>query len=317
MKRSGIIILAGLIGLTGCSVQQVSSKGQSFMSRVAEQARRGSSRFPVEAKDSSRHVLDFSGSAEHILKLDTVTGFIHVTGYSGRSVEITAERTLQARTQADMDRAKREVTYDVRNNASTVGVIVDGPFRGYDGDRYSRADSRWDRPGSSSHDEPGYRVTVDFTVNVPRDTTLWLRTVNDGNIVVDKTSGDFDIANVNGAIEITDVNGSGKAITVNGPVKATFSENPKAATYFQTVNGEVTARFRPNLDADILIKTMNGDAFTDFSVTSLPRSPATTQRRDGMTVFRSDVSGYRIGRGGPEIRFETLNGNIRVIRQTN
>ena len=54
----------------------------------------------------------------------------------------------------------------------------------------------------------------------------------------------------------------------------------------------------------------------DYDVTALPRMVSTSERRNGKFVYRSDdFTGMRIGSGGPEFRFNTLNGSIRIINR--
>jgi DUF4097 and DUF4098 domain-containing protein YvlB len=159
-------------------------------------------------------------------------------------------------------------------------------------------------------------VKYDFTIRMPRDAALRLCTINDGDVTVTGTQGDFDVSNVNGSIEMKNVAGSGRAHTVNGPVTVTFTANPKQDTSFKTVNGNVDIRFRDGLAANFAMKTMNGGLFTDFDVQSMPAAaPPTGERRDGKFVYRlNEYTRVRVGSGGPEIKFETLNGNVRARR---
>jgi hypothetical protein len=64
------------------------------------------------------------------------------------------------------------------------------------------------------------------------------------------------------------------------------------------------------------MKTFNGGLYTDFDVQPLPgKVEAGGERRDGRFVYRANqFSRMRVGSGGPEIRFETLNGNVRARR---
>jgi DUF4097 and DUF4098 domain-containing protein YvlB len=151
---------------------------------------------------------------------------------------------------------------------------------------------------------------------VPGDVQLRLCTINNGDLTVDGTRGDFDVDNVNGRIVMTEVAGSGHAHTVNGGVKVSFTANPNAASSFKTVNGNVDVYFQDGLSADLRMKTMNGGLFTDFDAQPLPSLAATSsERRDGRFVYRAnEFTRVRVGRGGPEITFETLNGSVRAIR---
>ena len=67
--------------------------------------------------------------------------------------------------------------------------------------------------------------------------------------------------------------------------------------------------------SDLRFKTFNGEVYTDFDV--LPVStPAEAGVQAGKFVYRSRgaIRG-RVGNGGPELSFDTLNGTIRVHRE--
>ena len=177
--------------------------------------------------------------------------------------------------------------------------------------------AKWN-DGDFDHDRPRphYQVRFDFTIRVPRDAALRLCTVNGGDVIVDGTRGDFDVDNVNGLIEMRHIAGSGQAHTVNGPVTVTFTANPARTSSFKTVNGNVDVSFLEGLAADFAMKTMNGGLFTDFDAQPLAnRVAAAGERRNGKFVYRgNEFTRVRVGNGGPEITFETLNGNVRARR---
>ncbi|MBM3294364.1 MAG: hypothetical protein FJY82_07535 [Candidatus Aminicenantes bacterium] len=54
-------------------------------------------------------------------------------------------------------------------------------------------------------------------------------------------------------------------------------------------------------------------AYSDFATTALPGEPVKKEAIDGKTVFRrAGFTGVRVGKGGPEIRCDTLNGDIFI-----
>ena len=271
-----------------------------------------SSRFTVQEKDTIRRTLQFSGSANRMIELDNVFGSIHVAGTNGGSVEMVANRTIRAESQDRVRDAQRDVQLDVTDNAETVRIYVNGPFRcncpnGSDG--WRSFGTRWN--------DPGYRVDIDFDLTVPQGTKLRLRTVNSGDITVENTSGDFEVENVNGKIIMTDIRGSGRAETVNGRVTVSFAENPRSDSSFKSTNGAIEVSFQPNFTANLQMKTFNGGLFTDFDVTSLPIPAGSGERVNGKFVYRSNrFSGFRVGSGGPEIKFDGFNGDVRVLRRT-
>jgi hypothetical protein len=138
--------------------------------------------------------------------------------------------------------------------------------------------------------------------------------VNDGDIRIDGTSGNFDVRNVNGGINMTGIAGSGDAHTVNGPVSVRFSKNPSGPCSFKSINGQLDFYFQPELSADLRFKTFNGQIYSDFDVTPLAISPtATGEQHDGKFVYHSSgLHGARAGHGGPELIFDAFNGNIRL-----
>jgi DUF4097 and DUF4098 domain-containing protein YvlB len=85
---------------------------------------------------------------------------------------------------------------------------------------------------------------------------------------------------------------------------------------FTTVNGRLELAFQPNLSADFSLKTVNGGMYTDFPSTALS-STGTSTKEDGKFIYRMrGESRIRIGSGGPQIRLETVNGEIQIKKQT-
>jgi DUF4097 and DUF4098 domain-containing protein YvlB len=256
----------------------------------------------AQIEDKSTERKTFTGARELII--DNVSGNIEVSASTGATVEVEVEKSLRARSQDRIDIARKEISLAVKQDGGLVQLMVDGPFRCH------CADNSINFRGRQVYD-----FSYNFKVRVPRDLFLELRTVNDAHILVEGTSGDYKISNVNGGIEMRDVEGSGTVNTVNGGVKVSYARNPKAATSFKSVNGTLDVTFRGGLNADARMKTMNGGLFTDFPVTTLPAASTLAQpeRRDGGFVWKSNrMTGVRIGSGGPELSFETLNGNVLI-----
>jgi hypothetical protein len=261
-------------------------------------------RWKLDEKETIRRTFDAAGgSAGRKLLVDNINGFVHVTGASGSQVQVTVEKHIYADSNEAMAEAKRDVKMDMSQQGNFVRLYEDGPFRSTSGTNY-RGENYY-----------GYRVVFDCEVQVPYDTELALKALNNG-IQVKKTTGDYDIHGLNGAIEMEDVGGSGLVSTLNGKVKVTFSRNPAKATQFKTLNGSVDVYFQNGLNADLKFKKLNGGIYTDFEVAALPRTVAGNSS-SGKFVYRSDrTMAGRAGKGGPELSFDTLNGNIRLHSRT-
>ena len=264
----------------------------------------------VMAREPFQHTF----SNDKTLDVDNISGTIQVIGDDQRTIRVEGERVTHAEDQQAVDHAKRDVTLDVNEKDGIAQLYVNGPFR------HDRSD---ENHGFHEHrDDRDYEVEYDFTIHVPRDTALRLRTVN-GEIKASETRGKFDVAGVNGAVSMTNIAGYGDLRTVNGALTVSFREAPKQDCDFKTVNGAIDASFPPNLAADLRLKTLNGGAFTDFETTlALPKAAdasgqAAVERSNGKFVYRPGRGqNVRIGAGGPELSFETVNGRIRIQKET-
>ena len=260
----------------------------------------GHDHYRLEKNDTIAQVFKFSSPEKaKTVKIDNVFGSITVSGARTAEARLEAKKRLRADSQEDLQKAEREVTLKMAEKDNVLDIYVDGPFRC--------------RDGSSNGSDRDYIVAYDFTLQVPEQTSLVLKTVNDGDILVRNVRGEFTVRNVNGRIELQDIAGPVSGKTVNGGIRAAFRENPASACSFTTVNGDVEARFAPGLAADFQLKTLNGGIFSDFPVSYLPAKPGTAKRENGRFVYHSrGFQGVRVGQGGPEISMETLNGDIVI-----
>jgi hypothetical protein len=261
-------------------------------------------RWTTEAREAIQHVFN----KDKALEVDNINGTIEVVGDNGTTIRVTGERVIRAEDQTELERAKREVTLDMNEKDGVAQLYVNGPFRNHD--------HASDDHGFHEHSDRHYEVTYNITVRVPHLTDLRLRNVN-GGIKAGETTGKFDVNGVNGSVTMNSIGGSGTVRTVNGEMILSFNENPKLSSDFKTVNGRIEATFAPNLSADVRLRTFNGGAFTDFDGTALAAQPATIEKRNGRSVFRANrASNLRIGAGGPELSFETVNGSISIKKGT-
>jgi DUF4097 and DUF4098 domain-containing protein YvlB len=255
-----------------------------------------------ESEDIQKTMTFQNPAAENTFIVDNIFGSIRVEGTRSKDVQISVHKTIKAKNKDRLEKAKEEVSLDITEDGDTIELYVDGPFRQSE-----------DRNNISMTCDPGYEVHYDFDIKVPHQTELCLHTVTDGEISVKNFLGDFDVKNVNGRIILTEISGSGIAHTVNGKVEASFIENPKTDCSFKTLNGDVRLLFQPGLSADFRVNSFTGNAFSDFAVSYLPSKPGTSYRDKGKYVYKSDkMTGIRIGKGGPEIKMDTMNGDILI-----
>jgi hypothetical protein len=256
--------------------------------------------FAAEEQDTIERTFTVN-PAEAKLIVDNVEGNITVTGYSGSEIRATIQERWRGETDAELQRARKEVRLDISQEGNTVRFYVDGPFRSRDGG------GDWTRR---------YGARFDFEVQVPEPASVDLHTVNGSRITLSGTGGVYTIRNVNGSIEMKETAGSGEANAVNGKVTVSFRSNPTEPCTFKTVNGEIAAAFQPGLSADLAVKTLNGEAWTDFPTTTQAPVVEAGVRKGTRFVYKRDRTVHlRVGSGGPEVSFETVNGSIRITEE--
>ncbi len=294
MKKMIVAFLALTVGLAGAAFAEHEHK--------------------LQEKEQIKKTLKFENPAKgREIEVDNIFGSIEVTGSEGVDVELVVDKTIRAKAQENLQKAKEEVILDISQKDGGILFYVDGPFRsGEDGERGRR--SRYYGTRRSHWRDPGYVVEFDFKLRIPRKTSVFLKTVTDGPVKVENIEGDFEVENVNGGIEMSRIDGSGEAVTVNGGVKIVFARNPGKACSLKTVNGRLEVVLPENARADFRLKTFNGEGFSDFPVTYLPAEAPEQSRENGKFVYRrGGFQGLRVGgTGGPEIRMETLNGDIYI-----
>jgi hypothetical protein len=243
-----------------------------------------------------------AGAGRRMLEIDNVWGSIEVVGTASDKAQLTVNKSIRAESKGKIEQARKEVTLDITQQADALKLYVNGPFR---------CDCH---DCSRSREFEGYIVKMDFQVQVPRDIDIKIKTVNEGRVSVRDINGNFLVRNVNGDIQIHNIAGSGTARTVNGPVRVSFRQNPREASDFQTVNGIIELAFARDLSADFRFKTFNGGIYSDFAVTALPVQGMQEEHRGSKVIFRADrYTGARINAGGPQIKVENLNGDIRIL----
>ncbi|HET8923988.1 MAG TPA: hypothetical protein VFN26_13450 [Candidatus Acidoferrum sp.] len=257
---------------------------------------------PVQEQETIQKSFSMAGAQHRSLEIDNVWGSIEVVGTNSDQAQLMVKKSVRAESREKLEQARKEVTLDIAEQAGSLKFYVNGPFRCHCDD------------GCGHREFEGYIVKMDFQLQVPRDIDIKLQTVNEGRVLVGDINGNFVVRNVNGDVEMDNVAGSGTVHTVNGPVKVSFRGNPHENSDFRTVNGPVELRFAKSLAADFRFKTFNGSIYSDFPVTALPVRAIQEEHHGGKVVFHADrYTGVRVNSGGPEIKVETLNGEIRIL----
>jgi len=224
--------------------------------------------------------------------VNTMNGSITVKGYDGKEVVIEGHGDARRRSEppAGMHRINENPGLDVEEDNNTVRI------------------------------KTGLMASGSITIQVPRQSSLNLKTMNGGTINVENVSGEIDANNMNGKVVITNVSGSVVASSMNGSVVVSLDRvTPNKAMSFSTMNGTVDVTLPADVKANVKMKAENGDIFTDFDVkVSGSQQPEVLDNRgrNGKYKVRVDRTFYgTINGGGPEMTFSTYNGRILIHKK--
>ena len=227
------------------------------------------------------------GPNAHLCEVRTLTvpagGALSVDAGQNGSIEVTGESRRDVQVRATVhawayDEAEAE------RIASAVNLRSDGVLRAEGPDQRGRAG--W---------------SVDYEVVAPRDIDLTLETHN-GSIAVAAVRGDLRLQAENGGIRLDGVAGDVRGRTTNGGVEAELTGRTweGAGLDLTTTNGAVRLRIPEDYSARLETGTVNGGIDIDF--------PVTVQGRLGREFSTT------LGGGGPLVKAETTNGQVRISR---
>jgi hypothetical protein len=268
----------------------------------------------ANAREFKEHIskeFTLSGDAANsTLFIYNISGFIKVEGYAGNKVLLEMDKTITADDEKTLETGKKELRLAFDEKADTIMAYIAEPYD-------SRPHRNWQYNDDRS--ETGYSFNVDFTVKVPLGMNLHISTVNDGIISINNVRGVLHVNNVNEEISIKNAKGTTFAHTVNGDVTVNYLANPPEESSYYTVNGSIRVSYQPDLSADLQFKSMHGDFFTDFPEAELLPASVTKvkeKRGDGIVYKLNTVTLVRFGKGGKTFKFETLNGNVYIKKQS-
>lgn len=168
------------------------------------------------------------------------------------------------------------------------------------------------------HIKSSVHGTTDFEIEVPKNFSLKVSTINKGDIYVENVNGTMDISNINGKITLKDISGSVSADALNKDIIVNFVEvTPNESMAFSSMNGDIDITFPKSIKADIKVKSDRGEIYTDFDLKAKPSEAKITKGSDSRgNAYRVKVEKWITGAingGGPEILFKNFNGDV-IIR---
>ncbi|MCU0642763.1 MAG: DUF4097 family beta strand repeat-containing protein [bacterium] len=232
-----------------------------------------------------KKVLDFQSNG--MIEVKTTNGNIEITSWDKNAVEIRAEIKVKANSRREAEQLLDKVEILIDKNGDRIAIEPDYP-RKQGGDGFID----WIFGSGSS-------VVVNFTIRVPKESDLNLRSTN-GRVFVSEVNGELTMKTTNGGIEAEGIQGSATGSTTNGSIalQANQFQNDDSIA-LHTTNGSIRLTLSSSIKANIKASTVNGSIRTDFPVTVSGR------------INRKSLSGS-INGGGGSIELETVNGSITI-----
>src|SRR5260221_9139 len=266
---------------------------------------------PANAQEFKEHIkkeFPVQKAAATVLAIYDLEGSINVEGYAGDKVVLEIDKVISAKSEEQLETGKKEFKLEFEQKSDSIIVYIAEPYdtrpRSY---QWHHNDRRIE-----------YKCQLQFTVKVPYDMSLDIRTGNNGSLTIQDVGGSLKAHNVNGSITIKNAKGATEARTINGGVTVNYLSIPDSSSYY-TLNGTLEVTYPASLSADIQFKSMNGGFYTDFDNTEpLPMNVVKNVDNTGRgTLYRLDVARrIKFGNGGKGLKFETMNGNIYVKKQS-
>src|SRR5437762_2358266 len=127
---------------------------------------------PVQEEETIQKSFSMAGVQHKSLEIDNVWGSIEVVGTNSDQAQFTVKKSVRAESKEKLEQARKEVTLDITEQAGSLKLYVNGPFR-------CNCDD-----GCGRREFEGYIVKMDFRFRVPRDIDIKVKTVNEGRVPV-------------------------------------------------------------------------------------------------------------------------------------
>jgi hypothetical protein len=266
------------------------------------------------AQESREHItreFSLTNAAAGVLALYNLNGPVKVEGYAGDKVVVEVDKVITADDSDVLALGKNEFKLGFQQKGDSIIVYIAEPF--------DTRPHKWERDYGWDQHKIEYDFQLSFTVKVPYAMNLHLSTVNRGDILVADVAGSLNLNNVNGPITIRNARGATKARTINGDLTVNYKDTPPAASDYYTLNGTLSVTYPASMSGVCQFKSMNGSFYTDFpDVEVLPAQVIKNQEPAGSGVmYKLNIAKQvKIGGGGKLFKFETMNGDIYIKKQS-
>jgi hypothetical protein len=226
-----------------------------------------------------------------LLTFENPKGSIKVTGYDGEVILVTGSlRFTNEKKTAGNDLQK------VSGNVPDISAEVNGNIVSL----FSRTIGK----------------TIDFDIKVPKNTSLKLKSLDNGNVDIVNVSGEIEVENANGDINLKNIAGSAVLSSVYGKISAGFLDtNPASPMMFTSFEGDIELVFPASTNARLKMKSEKGEILSDFNIKAAGRQSVVKDVENTRIYSLEDWVVGTINGGGSEYIIKSFNGNITLRKR--
>jgi len=213
-----------------------------------------------------------------VLEIHETSGLVHVDAGDGDAIVVNATRFTKAPTE---EAAKAKLAgFTIAETVTDERVMLDGTGQ-----------------GASPVADDSRRV--DYRITVPRSAAVTIRSVA-SEIRVTGIAGVLHVESVNGRIAGTGLGSGADVRIVNGTVRLDFGTFGGSGVRCKMTNGELVVTVPADTKATIAASIVNGEIHTE-------KLSVAVREQTGRSLTGT------IGGGGPDIRLEMVNGDVRIV----
>jgi DUF4097 and DUF4098 domain-containing protein YvlB len=287
----GCVFCAAFLAMTLAAprIQAAPANSANATSAVAAEEQQGKQR------SSDRVVVTLSDPSRPArVKASLINGGITVKAHEGKDIVVEAHARNRDDSDDDNDRPGPK-----RLTIATTGLNVE-------------EENNEVNIGADAIQRP-----IDLVIEVPVHTSLHLRAVNDGDIMVSGVDGELDVDDINGSVTLMNIAGSAVAHALNGKLTASFTRVNQKPMAFSSLNGDIDVTFPADLKANVSLRSDRGDVFSDFDVNmqALSSQAVVDDARSHGGKYKVKIDKTvrgTINGGGPEMQFNNFNGQIYI-----
>jgi hypothetical protein len=84
---------------------------------------------PVQEEETIQKSFSMAGVQHRSLEIDNVWGSIEVVGTNSDEAQLTVKKSVRAESKEKLEKSRKEVTLDITEQAGSLKLYVNGPFR--------------------------------------------------------------------------------------------------------------------------------------------------------------------------------------------